>query len=55
MSRLNIVKTLNQLEEETFTSKEVENLNHPYYGLKDERGSLTRFPEEFIAKIAHRF
>jgi len=41
MGAMNLVKALNQVQEESFTSKEL----HPYYGIRDSRGWLTRYPE----------
>ena len=40
--KLNIVKVMEQVQAEKFTNKEL----HPYYGLADSRGWLTRYPKE---------
>jgi hypothetical protein len=42
MAKLNLVSTLNQMREESLSNVEC----HPYYGLKDNKGWLTRYPEE---------
>jgi hypothetical protein len=47
--RLNIVSTLNQVAIETPSEQEIaqnHKLSHPYYGLRDGKGWLTRFPKE---------
>jgi len=40
--KLNINKAIEKIQDETVSYKET----HPYYGLKDERGWLTRYPRE---------
>jgi hypothetical protein len=40
--KLNIIKEIEKVNAETITYKET----HPYFGLKDERGWLTRYPRE---------
>lgn len=40
MARLNLVKTWNQIQEESFTPLQT----HPFYGLRDAKGWLTRYP-----------
>lgn len=42
MAKLNIVKAINSLKEESLTPK----MLHPLYGLKDSKGWLTRYPVE---------
>lgn len=48
-SRNIIIDALNQIQEESFSEKELGLLNHPYYGLRDNRGWLTRYPKEGLA------
>jgi len=40
--KMNIIKALNQVSEEKFSNLEL----HPYYGLADKGGWLTRYPKE---------
>ena len=40
MAKLNLVKTWNQIQEEAFTPLQT----HPFYGLRDGKGWLTRYP-----------
>jgi len=40
--KMNINKAIEKIQDETVSYKET----HPYYGLKDERGWLTRYPRE---------
>lgn len=40
MAKLNLVKTINEIQEESFTTIQI----HPFYGLRDAKGWLTRYP-----------
>ena len=47
--KMNLVKTMEQLSEEKFTNLEL----HPYYGLADSKGWLTRYPKEGLKISAY--
>lgn len=46
MAKLNVVQVLNQLVEESVNPNSIVKELHPYYGLKDSKGWLTRYPVE---------